>query len=210
MNTVAVFGGAFDPVTTAHKAVVDILEGIDQIDEVWVIPCFTHPWGKNMVSYQARLDMCRKVFNGKSKVVEFDPNEVPSEKTFDFLLWLSKRFIGKTLLPVIGSDEASQIHKWHRWDELVDNYKFIVFQRFQDSELTPVELKYWSKTHAYLNPCPSIPLISSSKVRKAFNDWWSKSDAGERKGFEEFEGMIEQSVFNYIVTSGLYKLKQVD
>ena len=54
---VGIIGGAFNPPTFGHIRMAQVAR--EYVDEVWLQPCFNHMYGKNMVSPQQRLDMCR-------------------------------------------------------------------------------------------------------------------------------------------------------
>ena len=57
---VAILGGAFDPVTKGHIAVAKhVLDNAREFDEAWLMPCFTHMYGKDMTEPGHRLAMCR-------------------------------------------------------------------------------------------------------------------------------------------------------
>ena len=61
---VALFGGAFDPVTRGHidtaQFVLEVCEDIDEgIDEVWLCPCFHHISSKAMSPADVRVCMCQ-------------------------------------------------------------------------------------------------------------------------------------------------------
>jgi len=57
---VAIFGGAFDPITTGHiKTAQLVLNYSKEFDEVWLMPCYTHLNGKHTSAPEDRLEMCR-------------------------------------------------------------------------------------------------------------------------------------------------------
>src|SRR6185295_12282250 len=57
---VAVFGGSFNPPHVAHQlAALYVLE-TQPVDELWLVPCFKHPFDKALESFEDRLEMCQR------------------------------------------------------------------------------------------------------------------------------------------------------
>jgi len=47
---VAILGGAFNPIHKSHIDVAkSVLDDCKQINEVWITPCFTHKYIKNIL-----------------------------------------------------------------------------------------------------------------------------------------------------------------
>lgn len=209
VKRVVVFGGAFNPVTLAHERIVQVLA--DYADwEVLVVPCDSHPFGKQMAPFSARLKMCQKAFTGLgSNVIVSDvAKKVGSNTTADLLDFLrmrakleSKREI---FYPVIGLDEAKDICKWHRWSDLLTGYKFIVFERTAEIASTSrLERFYWKTNHTYITPYPPIPDVSSSQARTSLSHpLWD--DLDEMYVENGLSVVMSKPVFDYAVKHGLY------
>lgn len=219
MIRVALFGGAFDPPTLGHQEMAKVLSRLDFVDQTWVVPCLEHPFGKKMAPFEARVEMCEAAFGkwqkgGKVCVETFLPGRLKSERTFDVLAWLenNNKFVelDRVFMPVIGLDEANDIHHWHRWEELVDQYKFIVFERLSDTKIAgPLELHYWKKYHHYVAPSSPIPFTSSTAARhniaylgdeKLSRRWKTIDEMYE----QELSGLVSREVFDVAVANGLY------
>lgn len=52
-----------------------------------------------------------------------------SHYTYDVLTALKKRFPDDKLVWIMGSDEFARFQEWHRHDELVENFSFVVLRR---------------------------------------------------------------------------------
>ena len=59
---IALFGGSFNPPHKSHVAVVKHLIESKNFDEVWIIPCLAHAFGKKLAPYSDRVTMCRLAF----------------------------------------------------------------------------------------------------------------------------------------------------
>jgi len=215
---VAVFGGAFNPPTFGHSEIVKVIrkemarnESLI-IDEVLVVPCAAHPFGKSLALFRDRVNMCKLAFGDESKVEEEIQVKIKSDKTYDLMVYLSSLSIMCHFFPVIGTDEAKEIHHWYEWEKLLYDYKMIVVDRPVNSRLIrPVEIKYRESSHYYLRPDPAIPITSSSQVRTNFKILWPIIDSWTAKGWgldsmynDEFSGLICREVFDYIVENRLY------
>src|SRR3954452_17963814 len=55
---VALFGGSFNPVHVAHQLVALYVLETQPVDELWFVPTYAHPFGKQLVSYDHGLAMC--------------------------------------------------------------------------------------------------------------------------------------------------------
>lgn len=52
---IACFGGAFNPPHLAHQQICKYLIDQSRFDEIYVIPSFSHPWNKKMISFSHRI-----------------------------------------------------------------------------------------------------------------------------------------------------------
>lgn len=223
MKKVLLYGGAFDPVTLAHIDVVKFLGTRLAYDEVWVIPSENHPFGKNMASFDDRVKMCEIAFGNIFGDADFqrrvlikkfrasDAGGFPISKTIDLLRWLKQTDTENLYSIAIGSDEARKIHTWYEWETLIDDYKFVVVERWPDAKMMrPLEVKYWRLEHTYLQPEKPFPFICSSDVRRNFVYVWRMLNKARSKQkadciYEtEMSGLITKPVFDYIIENGLY------
>jgi len=56
---VAFFGGSFNPPHVAHQLVALYVLETEPVDELWLVPCWKHPFDKVLAPYADRLQMCR-------------------------------------------------------------------------------------------------------------------------------------------------------
>jgi nicotinate (nicotinamide) nucleotide adenylyltransferase len=210
-KTIALFGGAFDPVTKSHIEIMRLVGDIPRVDMVRVMPCLDiHPFGKRLTPVDIRREMLVSclppgvfIDNGQAQTLAH------SDKTYDILKHMQACSPEDTFMPVIGLDEALVISKWYQWEKLIEEYGFIVIERPQDvKNAKPVELMYWRMHHIYISP--SQPLTaSSSSVRQNFKDFWGKHNGDEAEAeavYEaEFSDLIHKSAFHIAVKNGLYK-----
>lgn len=122
--TVALFGGSFNPVHAAHQLVaLYVLETVE-VDELWFVPTYAHPFGKPLAAFEHRIAMCelaaaplgpRVKVSRAEEVLALRPDFVAS-RTIDLIELLAGQHPGETFRLVIGSDILRETDKWHRWD----------------------------------------------------------------------------------------------
>jgi nicotinate-nucleotide adenylyltransferase len=130
METIALFGGSFDPPHIGHIAVVEALKKIDNIDKIIIMPTFLNPF-KTLwhAPAELRLQWLREIFRDDKKVVVSDyevlqERRVPSIESVEYLL---KQY--KKIYLVIGADNLASLTQWHRFSELEKKVSFIVAPR---------------------------------------------------------------------------------
>jgi nicotinic acid mononucleotide adenylyltransferase len=58
MTRVALFGGSFNPPHAAHQLVALYVLETQPVDELWFVPTYAHPFGKQLATYEHRIAMC--------------------------------------------------------------------------------------------------------------------------------------------------------
>lgn len=142
---IAIFGGSFNPPHIAHKEVLEYLAKKKEFDEVWMIPCYSHPFDKSLISFDDRLKMCELTVDGldpKIKVnsIEGELKAIPSY-TFDTIKELQKKYPNYTWQIVVGSDCKEELNKWKNSDELkkMASFYFIPRPGYEDSPFQDIK-----------------------------------------------------------------------
>jgi nicotinate (nicotinamide) nucleotide adenylyltransferase len=126
---IAVFGGSFNPFHNGHLAVVKCL--LPEFDEVWVVPCYKHAFGKNLVPAEHRLEMARLAVKklDKVKVSDVEVKKKQTSYTVDTLEQLNKEFPNKRFYWVINANALPSFDFWRESERLKRDYEFIVVSR---------------------------------------------------------------------------------
>lgn len=165
----AIYGGAFNPPTRGHVAAVSML--LEQgFDRVLVMPCYGHTFGKRLAPAQDRLRMTRHCFGHlpRVQVSSFEIDLGLNGSTYELVGKLSALAEYRTheIYMAIGSDEANQIHRWRRHEELRQLIAFVVIPR------TGHDLDHqgaWAQNppHILINASGLMRETSSTQVREA-------------------------------------------
>ena len=128
MSDIAVYGGSFDPITTAHADIIKKLA--ERFDEVRVVPCRLSPF-KTSVSASAedRLAMLDMALAGIPRVT-VDTGELYADGTnYTYLTLERLSGPGRRLRLVMGSEMVIELEKWKRVDRMCELAELYVIPR---------------------------------------------------------------------------------
>ena len=130
MNTIALFGGSFDPPHIGHEAVVKALQKLSYIDKIVIMPTFLNPFKtKFHAPAHLRLKWLRSIFLDDTNVLVDDyevslGKRVPTIETVNYLLQSYEK-----IFLVIGADNLANLEQWYHFKELNTKVIFIVASR---------------------------------------------------------------------------------
>jgi nicotinate-nucleotide adenylyltransferase len=196
--SVAVFGGAFDPVTLGHVGVARfVLDTSGTFDEVWLMPCAEHMHGKRMADAAHRLEMCRLAArrDGRIKVFDYEARHPSAGETYHLVKRLLAEGFARDRYDfslVIGQDNANSFEAWVNAAELERMIRFVVVPR-KGIESDPAGAWYLRPPHIYLVAQNPIMEISSTRVRAML-----------AAGDQAVSNYVDENVLNYIREHSLY------
>lgn len=172
---VAIFGGSFNPPHVGHTAICKWLFARGIADEVWVVPCFIHPFGKELLPFDDRIAMCRLAFNKlglKIAILDIERELGGVSYTKRTIEELKRRYPNHRFMLVTGDDVQEQTDGWREFGAIREMVDIVRIPRGAASP---------------------IPDISSTEVRRRL---------AERESHAE---LVENEVAIYIVTKGLFR-----
>jgi nicotinate-nucleotide adenylyltransferase len=128
-----IMGGTFDPVHNGHLAAARQLRDIADLDEIWLMPNATppHRMAAPVASADDRLRMVRLAVEAqpglKPSSLEVDREGI--SYTIDTVRELARTFPGRPFAILLGSDAALKIRSWHDAGALLDEARFVIFNR---------------------------------------------------------------------------------
>jgi nicotinate-nucleotide adenylyltransferase len=152
---VGLFGGSFNPPHVGHAMVVSWLLWTEQVDEVWLMPTYEHPFDKDLIPFATRVMACKALstlFQGQVKVCEIERDLPRPSYTLNSLETLSVAHPGLDFRLVAGSDILEQVHAWHKWEEIQARFRPILVSR---------------AGYRVLPDSPIFPEVSSTAIREA-------------------------------------------
>lgn len=130
METIALFGGSFDPPHIGHEAIVKALLQLQEIDKVVVMPTFLNPFkSESHADASTRLKWLQELFYGYKNVLidSFEVDQNRKVSTIESVTYLLQKY--KKIYVVIGADNLEKLSTWHRYDELKRLVTFIIVPR---------------------------------------------------------------------------------
>ena len=172
---IALYGGAFDPITTGHVQVIRHVVNNSLAEKVIVIPCYHSLKAKRMSCYHHRLNMCNIAIN------DVKLNDVCSvsdiERAYHGLSMIEilRKIIShydnyyklqNEYYCIVGIDNAIQLPTWNDAEEFMQLCKFYVVPRSDNDYSNVMCDDIWFKKtpHKFLSYTPDP--ISSTLVRK--------------------------------------------
>jgi nicotinate-nucleotide adenylyltransferase len=190
-----ILGGTFDPPHIGHIAAAVEVRSALHLDRVLLIVA-NDPWQKTgtrpLSEASDRLAMVAAAVRGiegiEASDLEIDRGGVTY--SIDTLQFLRATAPDQQLFLIVGSDAASNLHTWHRYEELQDLATLVIVDRDGDNDAEPPS--GWSAVRV------SIPRldISSSELRDRV-----------RSG-RPLAPFLEAAVISEIRARGLYGLAE--
>ena len=130
LETIALFGGSFDPPHFGHKRVVEEAVKVLKIDKLIVVPTFLNPFKiASHFTPQERLRLTKELLEDSSKVL-VDSYEIEEQKptpTVQTLRHFQKRY--NVAYVIVGADNLEHIDKWHEFTWLNAQITWVVATR---------------------------------------------------------------------------------
>lgn len=131
-RTIAVYGGSFDPPHAAHVLCAAYVLSTQPVDEVLVVPTFSHALDKNAgASFEHRYRMTELAMAGLTgaRVSRIEEELGGPSRSLNTLEALATRHPDAAFRLVIGADILGETQRWHRWDRVVQLAPPIVIGR---------------------------------------------------------------------------------
>jgi nicotinate-nucleotide adenylyltransferase len=132
-DVTGILGGTFDPVHNGHLAAARQLRDVAGLDEVWLMPNAMppHRTAAPVASATDRLRMVQLAIDAQPGL---QPSSLEVDRggisyTIDTVRELTRVLGGRPFAILLGSDAALQIRSWHDADALLDEARFVIFNR---------------------------------------------------------------------------------
>jgi len=183
----AIFGGTFDPIHSAHLSVAREAARRFELDRVLFVPA-AHPPHKPDAGtpYKHRLRMVELACEGEPLFAASDIESGAGKSySIDTIERLQSRLaVGDALFFIIGTDAFAEILTWHRAADVLRSVEFIVVSRPGHEYAVPPGARVLRLDSMVLK-------VSSSAIRRAL-----VAGAHPRE--------LPDKVFQYIQANGLY------
>lgn len=211
-HLLALFGGTFDPIHYGHLLPVEALAKEIGLSQIALLPNNVPPHRPQpQANTQQRLDMLQLAIAG-SDLFSIDTRElkrsIPSYSIDTLEEIRDEQGKHRPLAFIIGQDSLLSLHKWHRWQSLLDYCHLLVCARpGYANHLDTPELELWLNTHLtddstqlcqrphgliYLAHTPLLN-ISATDIRR------------RQQQNQPYDDLVPPTVQHYIQQQGLYR-----
>lgn len=183
---VLILGGSFSPPTAAHEAMVAAALGMDEFDEVWVMPSGDRPDKTIALTDGDRLKMLELIHvenfaaNPRLKISDFElrlPRPTQTSHTFEEL---KDRYPDIEFWFGLGRDSYVTMPEWPDGESLRGQLQMIVFGSGHGPEVKAKNVTVYDIGANYAD-------VSSSEVRRRL-----------REG-EKIDGLVSPAVQKYLL-----------
>ena len=162
-----IYGGTFAPVHNGHiRVAIETLEQMG-LDSIIFVPNYIPPHKK--MSGLKTEDRVRMLELATERFEQFVISDIEIVRqcisyTYDTVIEFKKKFTDREFYFIIGEDSYYDFETWHRFRELMNEIKFVVYPRHKSyNSLHDIFDDYEGKF--FLIEAPVID-ISSSEIRK--------------------------------------------
>jgi len=192
---VAIMGGSFNPVTHGHLELgKTVLKSIPDMDQVWLMPAFRHPFQKHDEYAEHRIRMIRMVETERLRYFSYEIDHKLTGETYVTFNRLLQDPDFKDIIDfhmVVGSDCVLEFdEKWKHADLLARMVTFIIVPR-PGYDLEGYDGLLSRPPHIHLTDA-AMPDVSSTQVRR-------KIRCGE-----SVQGLAPEPVRRFIENHHLY------
>lgn len=178
---IALFGGSFNPPHVAHQMACLHALSTQEVDEVWMVPCFRHPFDKPVVPFAHRVAMCRLAAEPlrRVRICTIEEELGGPSYTLVTVKALRARHPEHRFALLIGADLEKERERWHGYPELAHLVSFLIIGRAGNG---PGDQQV------------ELPAVSSTAIRAALG-------RGETSAIR---GLLPRAVLEYIREHDLY------
>jgi nicotinate-nucleotide adenylyltransferase len=181
-KAVALLGGSFNPPHVAHLMAAYWTLATQDVREVWLLPAYVHPFGKELAPFEDRVRMCELAAREvRGVAVCTAERELAGDplvgKTVRTLEHLAAKHPDLDFTLIVGADILPDTPKWYRWERVQELARVVVLGR---------------EGYPAVPGTPTLPAISSTEIR-----------ARLARG-EDVAGLLPRRVRAYVAERGLY------
>jgi nicotinate-nucleotide adenylyltransferase len=188
---VGILGGSFDPPHLGHQLLALSFCALEELDELWIIPCANHAQKKGLSPFKHRFAMCEYAFRHfkNIRVLDIEEKLPPPNFTITTLRALKDLYPELNLVLALGSDLIKSFSSWHEAAKITDFAQCVIFER----ENYPLNFVALELKNARIHQGFILPDINSSKLRA----WVSSKD-------NNIYNYIDSLVISYIKNNNIY------
>jgi len=133
MIKTGIFGGSFNPIHNGHIQLARQLRETAELEEVWLMVSPQNPLKQqaDLLDDDLRLQMARNALTGEPyiQVCDYEFRLPRPSYTWNTLQAMKQDFPDREFVLLIGGDNWERFPHWYRADDIVHDYRLIVYPR---------------------------------------------------------------------------------
>lgn len=147
---IGLLGGSFNPIHNGHLAIAETVKKKLRLDKIWFLPSGKHPFKRNneFLPPSLRYQLVQTAIKNYSdfEVHDFDFHHSGGYSYTDELIKrIKNKFPEDIFYFIIGADLVPELSKWHNFQWLLKNVKFVVVNRPDADKSKFIDLDYVSR-----------------------------------------------------------------
>ena len=136
MSKIVILGGAFNPPTIAHFALAEqVINEVEDIEKVVFMPVNSnYKKAEKPIENEHRYNMLEMICKDNQKLdisrLELDYNRVLT--TIETLRILKEEYTDNEIIFATGTDNLQELETWNNSQDILDEFKLIIFERGED------------------------------------------------------------------------------
>lgn len=176
--SIGIFGGSFNPLHIGHYLVCQYVLAVTDISNIWIVPVKEHPFGKPIVDYWHRYEMCAIIARMDPRI---DAMSFDNKFTIDLVEELVEKWPHYKFSLIVGSDIQGEWTDWKNYEKIQELVPIVVVNR--SGYVTQGEgLISKAKQSGQI----VMPNVNSTEIRKRLSDGL------------DVDGLIPKKVLEYI------------
>ena len=190
------FGGSFNPPTKGHINLAKKAIGECNLDKVIFVPMGDLYEKKNLVSAKHRFNMlkiaCLSDNKNNFEVSDIEIKEKRKMSAIEAFRLIEKNYPEAEKFFIMGADNFINILNWKESKELLNKYKYIVFEREN------IDIK------KFVNEDLKQYKVQVSIIENLEHKATSSSKFRERRKESDMQDIVQKEVLEYIIKNKIY------
>ena len=197
MKKLGFFGGSFNPPTYAHINIAKMSIEKFNLDAVYFVPVGNLYNKPSLIDEDYRYKMLELICDDKIKVESIELGRKEPLNTLQVFELIEQKYKNTENYYIMGADNFEKLPTWKNAKELIENYKYIIFERNGSNSKSLIDtqelLKQNRDNFNFLN-VEQYSNVSSGIIRNLI----------QNENYKECEEYTRPEIVQYIKENKLY------
>ena len=197
MKKLGFFGGSFNPPTYAHINIAKMSIEKFNLDAVYFVPVGNLYNKPSLIDENYRYKMLELICDDKIKVESIELGRKEPLNTLQAFELIEQKYKNTENYYIMGADNFEKLPTWKNAKELIENYKYIIFERNGSNSKSMIdaqELLKQNRVNFKFLSVEQYSNISSGIIRKLI----------QNQNYEDCEKYTRPEIVKYIKENKLY------